>query len=71
MAGTCRKCRSQKRAESILRANGNQLKNIAVLIEADVIKPLIDQVYPFGQTNAALLHVESGRAKGKVVIKVK
>lgn len=54
-----------------MKANGNQLEKIAKLIEADIIKPIIDKIYPFEQTNEALEYVESGRAKGKVVIKIK
>jgi len=54
-----------------MKANGNQLENIAKLIEADIIKPVIDKIYPFEQTNEALEYVESGRAKGKVVIRVR
>ncbi|BAP31206.1 Zn-dependent oxidoreductase [Chryseobacterium sp. StRB126] len=54
-----------------MKANGNQLEKIAKLIEADIIKPVIDKIYPFEQTNEALEYVESGHAKGKVVIKVK
>ncbi len=54
-----------------MKANGNQLENIAKLIEADIIKPVIDKIYPFEQTNEALEYVESGRAKGKIVIKIK
>lgn len=54
-----------------MNANGNQLEKIAKLIEADIIKPVIDKIYPFEQTNEALEYVESGRAKGKVVIKIK
>ena len=30
-----------------------------------------DKVFPFDATNEALAYVESGRAKGKVVIKVR
>jgi alcohol dehydrogenase len=47
------------------------LEKIAALIDAGHIRPIIDRVYPFAETNAALAHVESGRAKGKVVIKVR
>ncbi len=54
-----------------MRAEGNQLAEITSLINASVIKPVIDRVFPFEQTNDALTYVESGRAKGKVVIKVK
>lgn len=54
-----------------MRAEGKQLGQITQLIETSVIKPVIDKVYPFEQTNEALSYVETGRSKGKVVIKVK
>lgn len=54
-----------------MRAEGKQLGQITQLIEKGVIKPVIDKVFPFEQTNEALSYVETGRSKGKVVIKVK
>jgi NADPH:quinone reductase-like Zn-dependent oxidoreductase len=54
-----------------MRAEGKQLGQITQLIEAGIIKPVIDKVFPFEQTNEALAYVETGRAKGKVVIRVK
>jgi NADPH:quinone reductase-like Zn-dependent oxidoreductase len=54
-----------------MRAEGNQLGEITKLIEAGIIKPVIDKVFPFEQTNDALAYVETGRSKGKVVIKIK
>lgn len=54
-----------------MRAEGNQLGEITKLIEAGIIKPVIDKVFPFEQTNEALSYVETGRSKGKVVVKVK
>ena len=54
-----------------MRADGNQLQEITTLIEANIIKPVIDKVFTFEQTNDALDYVESGRAKGKVVIKIR
>jgi NADPH:quinone reductase-like Zn-dependent oxidoreductase len=53
-----------------MRAQGEQLSQITKLIEAGIIKPVIDKVFPFEQTNEAMAYVEAGRAKGKVVIKV-
>ena len=53
-----------------MRAQGQQLSEIARLIESGVIRPVIDKVYPFEKTGDALAYVETGRAKGKVVIKV-
>lgn len=54
-----------------MRAEGRQLSEITKLIEAGIIKPVIDKVFSFEQTNEALSYVETGRSKGKVVIKVK
>jgi NADPH:quinone reductase-like Zn-dependent oxidoreductase len=53
-----------------MRADGQQLSEIAELIDAGVIRPVVDKVFPFAQTADALAYVETGRAKGKVVIKV-
>jgi NADPH:quinone reductase-like Zn-dependent oxidoreductase len=54
-----------------MRADGNQLSVITKLINGGIIKPVIDKVFTFDQTNEALAYVEAGRSKGKVVIKVK
>lgn len=54
-----------------MKANGNQLSRIASLIDAGIIHPVVDKVFPFEATNEALTYVETGRAKGKVVVKVK
>ncbi|RZK62578.1 MAG: NADP-dependent oxidoreductase [Pedobacter sp.] len=54
-----------------MRADGAQLKEITSLIEAGTIIPVVDKVFPFNQTNQALEYVESGHAKGKVVVKIK
>jgi NADPH:quinone reductase-like Zn-dependent oxidoreductase len=53
-----------------MRADGAQLARITTLIEAGVIRPVLDRVFPFARTAEALAHVETGRAKGKVVITV-
>ena len=53
-----------------MRAQGEQLSQITKLIESGVIKPVMDKVFPFEQTNEAMSYVETGRAKGKVVVKV-
>lgn len=52
-------------------AQGDQLSRITSLIETGVIRPVMDRTFPFEQTNEALAYVETGRAKGKVVVKVR
>jgi len=54
-----------------MRASGQQLSEITSLVEAGAIRPVIDRVFPFQQTRGALAHVESGRAKGKVVVEMR
>ena len=54
-----------------MRANGHQLSEITSLIESGIIRPVIDRVFPFEATKEALTYIETGRSKGKVVVKVK
>lgn len=54
-----------------MRASGDQLREITPYIESGHIRPVVDRVFPFESTQEALAYVEAGRAKGKVVIKVK
>ena len=52
-------------------SSGEQLSKITALIECGVIRPVIDRVFQFEATNEALAYVETGRSKGKVVVKVR
>ena len=54
-----------------MRAQGEQLSQITKLIDSGVIRPVMDKVFPFEQTNEALSYVETGRSKGKVVVKIR
>lgn len=54
-----------------MSANGSQLEKLSALIDAGVIHATLDKVFPFAQTNEALAYVDTGRAKGKVVVKVR
>ena len=71
--GARRKARSLDIKYSFLfmKADGDQLQRITALVDAGVIRPVLDKVFPFQSTNEALAYVETGRARGKVVIKVK
>jgi NADPH:quinone reductase-like Zn-dependent oxidoreductase len=51
-----------------MTANGEQLRELGALLDAGVVRPVIDRVFPFGDTLEALAYVESGRSKGKVVV---
>src|ERR1700676_1669315 len=52
-------------------ANGDQLHDIATLVDSGAIKPVIDREFAFEQLPAALSYLEGGRARGKVVLKVR
>jgi NADPH:quinone reductase-like Zn-dependent oxidoreductase len=54
-----------------MRAAGAQLREITSLVDAGVIEPVVDRVFPFDATNEAMAYVDKGRAKGKVVITVR
>ena len=53
-----------------MRADGEQLRRIAQLVESGTIRPVIDKVFPLSEVREALAYSESGRATGKVVIRV-
>ncbi len=55
----------------LMRASGGQLREIGSLIDSGVIRPVVDRVFPFESTKEAMAYVEGGRAKGKVVVKVR
>lgn len=53
-----------------MRAQGQQLSEITTLLESGAIRPVIDRRFPLEATSEALSYVDSGRAKGKVVISI-
>ena len=53
-----------------MHPNGAHLEAIKSLIEDEKIKPIIDTIYPFSESIDAFSHLASGRAKGKIVIKI-
>ncbi|MGR4897378.1 NADP-dependent oxidoreductase [Stenotrophomonas sp. LARHCG68] len=53
-----------------MRADGAQLCEITSLVEAGAIRPVIDKIFQFQDTHAALAYVDGGRAKGKVVVQM-
>ncbi|WP_306432100.1 NADP-dependent oxidoreductase [Xanthomonas hortorum] len=54
-----------------VRLDGTQLAKIGELLEAERIRPVIDKVFAFAQAKEALDYLAQGRAKGKVVVKIK
>lgn len=51
-----------------MRANGGQLREIAALIDAGDIKPVVGRVVPFDQTADVLAALDNGGVRGKTVV---
>lgn len=54
-----------------VRPDGQQLSTIGDLLESGKIRPVIDKKFSFENAKAGLAYLETGRAKGKVVVEVK
>jgi NADPH:quinone reductase-like Zn-dependent oxidoreductase len=54
-----------------MKASADQLGQIGTLVDAGALRPVVDRVYPIDSIAEALAHVESGRAKGKVVVRLR
>lgn len=52
------------------RSEGETLAKIAAMVEAGQIHPLVDRVLPLPQVAEAHRYLESGRARGKVILRV-
>ena len=53
-----------------MRASGEQLEKIGALVDQGVIQPVLDTTFPLDAAAEAISYVESGRAVGKVVIRI-
>lgn len=53
-----------------MQPNGQHLSKVAQLVETGKITPVVDAIYGFSQVKEALEYVNTGRAKGKVILKI-
>jgi NADPH:quinone reductase-like Zn-dependent oxidoreductase len=53
-----------------MRPSGAQLEELVALVTRGALHPVIDRTYPLDRAAEALAYVESGRARGKVVLTV-
>ena len=60
----------QKMLPFVAKASSDDLQALRELIEAGRIKPVIDRTYPLSQAADAIRYLETGHARGKVVISV-
>ena len=61
---------SQKIGIMMAQGNPDDLKFIADLMQAGKVTTVIDRTYPLSEIREAVRYVETGRARGKVIIKV-
>ena len=54
-----------------MRPEGAQLSEIGELLKSEQVRPVIDKVFPFEQAKEALEYLAQGRARGKVVVRMK
>lgn len=54
----------------LARSSGEDLAFLTGLIEAGKVRPVIDRTYPLVQAAEALRCLETGHARGKVVVTV-
>lgn len=54
-----------------VESNGQQLQEVADILNRVKLKPSIDTVYPFAQVNSALDKVANGHSRGKTVLNFK
>jgi NADPH:quinone reductase-like Zn-dependent oxidoreductase len=53
------------------RSDGDLLQRITELVESGAIRPLVDSVHPLEEISKAHALSESGRARGKIVIRLR
>ncbi len=53
----------------LMKPSGTQLAQIAALVYAGTIRPVIDRVFAFDDVKEAVAYAETGRATGKVIIR--
>ena len=54
----------------LTESRGEQLQQIAALVDAGTLQPVIDRVFAFEQSIEALRYLAAGHARGKVVIEI-
>lgn len=53
-----------------MHPSGAELAELAGLVAAGRLDPIVDKVFPFSEIAAAMAYLEAGRAKGKVIVRM-
>ena len=51
-----------------VRSNGDDMKQLAQLLEKGIIRSHVSQVFPFEKMKEAHEQIETGKTKGKIVL---
>jgi NADPH:quinone reductase-like Zn-dependent oxidoreductase len=51
-----------------MHPDGAQLTELCAMVDAGHLTPVIDRTFPFAQIDDAMAYLETGRAKGKVIV---
>jgi len=66
-----RTLRASKRAKLVvIRSRREDLETIAGMVDRGALKPVIDRVEPFERAREAIAHLETKRARGKIVVRM-
>ena len=60
----------QRLTSFIAKERGVDLERLTGLIDAGTVTPSIDQVYPLAEAADAMRHLEAGRARGKIALRI-
>lgn len=60
----------QKAIVFIAARTPKDIEKFTKLLASSSIKPVIDRVYPFDEIKKAIDHLETGRARGKIIVKM-
>ena len=53
-----------------MHPSGSDLEILAKLIDEKKLEVIVDRAFPFGEIKDAFAYLETGRAKGKVVVRI-
>jgi NADPH:quinone reductase-like Zn-dependent oxidoreductase len=60
----------QKLRTFVSSEKAEDLRALAVLLEAGTVTPVIDKTYPLHETAAAIQYMQDGGARGKIAIRI-
>ena len=61
--------RSKKSHYVLVKSSAADLDQVRALIDAGGLKAVVDKVYPLAEAGAAQTYIQSGKQKGKVVLR--